>query len=181
MNELRWASWQAGAAGWLGSPLQPCAAAWLNALHYAGRNPICLPMLLPSHKCNCRWVLHGTDVAITALLGEWLCMQKELQEIPMTSLRRERAAAGTTAMAARASGSGGAGSAAAANGSASSSAAVGGGINLARSAANTRSSTANVMELGRVDHSADRQFSKEWAPLSPVDLTKSVQPPPPPR
>ena len=130
-------------------------------------------------------MLHGTNVAITALLGEWLCMQKELQEIPLASLRRSRAAAGSsgaaTATAARAnggassSGSSSGGGAIAANGGS------GGAGGLALTSLTTRASTANIMELGKVDHSADRSFSKEWAPLSPVDATKSQLPPPPPR
>ncbi|EFN59054.1 hypothetical protein CHLNCDRAFT_17741, partial [Chlorella variabilis] len=29
------------------------------------------------------WALQGANLAVTALLGEWMCMQKEMQEIPI--------------------------------------------------------------------------------------------------
>ena len=32
---------------------------------------------------GCRWVVNGTAMAIAALLGEWLCVRRELQDIPM--------------------------------------------------------------------------------------------------
>ena len=39
--------------------------------------------------------MNGTGLAVAAVLGEWLCMQKEMQEIPLASLRRpERARSG---------------------------------------------------------------------------------------
>lgn len=44
----------------------------------------------------------GVNTAATALLGEWLCMQKEMQDIPLSSLRRPAGDSG-------ARGSGGAG------------------------------------------------------------------------
>ncbi|GAB4817788.1 hypothetical protein N2152v2_004834 [Parachlorella kessleri] len=34
------------------------------------------------------WLVNGTGLAVTAVLGEYLCMQKELQEIPISSIRR---------------------------------------------------------------------------------------------
>lgn len=34
------------------------------------------------------WVVNGTGLAMTAVLGEWLCMQREMQDIPLSSLRR---------------------------------------------------------------------------------------------
>ena len=33
-------------------------------------------------------MVNGTGLAVTAVLGEYLCMQKELQEIPISSIRR---------------------------------------------------------------------------------------------
>lgn len=33
-----------------------------------------------------RWICNLAFLAITTGLGEWLCMQKELQDIPMSSL-----------------------------------------------------------------------------------------------
>ncbi|KAM3699837.1 hypothetical protein ACJW31_05G056000 [Castanea mollissima] len=33
------------------------------------------------------WVLNGTGVAVMALLGEYLCIKRELREIPITRLR----------------------------------------------------------------------------------------------
>lgn len=39
------------------------------------------------HCFNCftplRWVVNGMAMAIAALLGEWLCVRRELQEIPL--------------------------------------------------------------------------------------------------
>ena len=38
-------------------------------------------------RFNCftprRWVVNGMAMAIAALLGEWLCVRRELQEIPL--------------------------------------------------------------------------------------------------
>ena len=99
-------------------------------------------------------MLHGTNLAATALLGEWLCMQKEMQEIPLTSLRRSAAAVA-------AGGGGGGGSGGGSNGG------------LSR-AVNARSSAANVMELAQVvvqpsrQGSLHAQSSINWGPLSPV-------------
>lgn len=42
----------------------------------------------------CRWIVTGVNTAATALLGEWLCMQKEMQDIPLSSLRRPAGDAG---------------------------------------------------------------------------------------
>jgi hypothetical protein len=50
------------------------------------------------------WALQGANLAVSALLGEWLCMQKEMQDIPISSLRRNGA---STAAKASSSGSGG--------------------------------------------------------------------------
>jgi hypothetical protein len=36
----------------------------------------------------CRWLVNGTGLAVTAVLGEYLCMQKEMQDIPISSIRR---------------------------------------------------------------------------------------------
>ncbi|XP_011623356.1 protein SYS1 homolog [Amborella trichopoda] len=33
------------------------------------------------------WVVNGTGLAVMALLGEWLCIRRELREIPITRLR----------------------------------------------------------------------------------------------
>lgn len=33
------------------------------------------------------WIVNGTGFAVMALLGEWLCMRQELQEIPITLYR----------------------------------------------------------------------------------------------
>ncbi|XP_077211774.1 structural molecules protein isoform X2 [Tasmannia lanceolata] len=33
------------------------------------------------------WVVNGTGFAVMALLGEWLCIRRELREIPITRLR----------------------------------------------------------------------------------------------
>ncbi|WOK95784.1 hypothetical protein Cni_G04491 [Canna indica] len=33
------------------------------------------------------WVVNVTGLALMSLLGEWLCIRRELQEIPMTRLR----------------------------------------------------------------------------------------------
>ncbi|XP_031485207.1 uncharacterized protein LOC116254167 [Nymphaea colorata] len=33
------------------------------------------------------WIVNGTGFAIMALLGEWLCIRRELREIPITRLR----------------------------------------------------------------------------------------------
>ncbi|XP_042950594.1 protein SYS1 homolog isoform X2 [Carya illinoinensis] len=33
------------------------------------------------------WVLHGTGIAVMALLGEYLCIRRELREIPITRYR----------------------------------------------------------------------------------------------
>ena len=35
--------------------------------------------------CNCRWGINGCGLVITAVLGEWLCVQRELQDIPLGS------------------------------------------------------------------------------------------------
>lgn len=71
-------------------------------------------------------------------------MQKEMQEIPLTSLRRNGAAA------------------AAAVGPGGSRAGGGGGGGIGRSNPGTRSSAANVMELTSIVTQPD------WGPLSPV-------------
>jgi hypothetical protein len=39
------------------------------------------------------WVVNAINLTITAVLGEWLCLQHELKEIPMSSIRRPAAAA----------------------------------------------------------------------------------------
>ena len=81
-------------------------------------------------------------------------MQKEMQEIPLTSLRRSAAAVA-------AGGGGGGGSGGGSNGG------------LSR-AVNARSSAANVMELAQVvvqpsrQGSLHAQSSINWGPLSPV-------------
>lgn len=36
----------------------------------------------------CRWVVNGTGLAVAAVAGEWLCMQKEMQDIPLATLRQ---------------------------------------------------------------------------------------------
>ncbi|XP_042480058.1 protein SYS1 homolog [Macadamia integrifolia] len=33
------------------------------------------------------WVVNGTGLAVMALLGEWLCIRRELREIPITRYR----------------------------------------------------------------------------------------------
>lgn len=33
------------------------------------------------------WIVNGTGIAVMALLGEYLCIRRELQEIPITRLR----------------------------------------------------------------------------------------------
>ncbi|XP_043726055.1 protein SYS1 homolog [Telopea speciosissima] len=33
------------------------------------------------------WVVSGTGIAVMALLGEWLCIRRELREIPITRYR----------------------------------------------------------------------------------------------
>lgn len=33
------------------------------------------------------WVVNGTGIAVMALLGEYLCIRRELREIPITRLR----------------------------------------------------------------------------------------------
>lgn len=43
-----------------------------------------------------RWLVNGVNLATAALAGEWLCMQKELQEIPTASLRRSAGTGGTS-------------------------------------------------------------------------------------
>lgn len=173
-REQRQHSWPGLAGWWAGcrsrcrclQHCRCCACAWT-------------PCRL-QHGSPCRWVLHGTNVAVTALLGEWLCMQKELQEIPMASLRRARAATGgagaTTATAARANGGASSSSIGAVEGAANGGGGGGGAGGLALTSLTTRASTANIMELGRVDHTADRSLSKEWAPLSPMDASRA-QPP----
>ena len=95
-------------------------------------------------------------------------MQTELQDIPMTSLRRSAAPGATlgggAAAAAARPGSGG-GHAGGSNGLPGTS--DGG---LGRST-NACMSTAALLELGRVDHTSlqqGRQDSVGWVPLSPV-------------
>ncbi|KAJ0680228.1 hypothetical protein HanPI659440_Chr16g0621921 [Helianthus annuus] len=36
------------------------------------------------------WVVNGTGLAITALLGEYLCIKRELREIPISRLRSSK-------------------------------------------------------------------------------------------
>lgn len=129
--------------------------------------------LLPPLCAAARWALHGTNVAVTALLGEWLCMQKEMQDIPLANLRRNRANAGAAATlgglagaAARVAGGGGGGTPS----SSSSNGTLGSGR-----LSNVRTSTANIMELGRVSHAGTQQEQaalitpKAWAPISPLE------------
>lgn len=40
------------------------------------------------------WVVLGSSLAVTAVLGEWLCMRLELAEIPLASLAGRRAVSG---------------------------------------------------------------------------------------
>ncbi len=40
------------------------------------------------------WALTGAGLAATATLGEWLCIQQELREIPLASIPRPAAGAG---------------------------------------------------------------------------------------
>ena len=35
--------------------------------------------------CACRWGINGCGLVVTAVLGEWLCVQRELQDIPLGS------------------------------------------------------------------------------------------------
>lgn len=153
--------------GWRAPPSWPAGES--AAVHAP---PIALPLPLLSRRRR-RWTLHGTNLAVTALLGEWLCIQKELQEIPMTSLRRNAAAAAKK--------SGGAAASAPAGSSSNGAGSSGGGALLPRSSGG-RGSTAHVLELGRMDgaQAHDLQLSgstaSEWAALSPVNTL-----PPPPR
>ena len=32
----------------------------------------------------CRWLVNVGAMAITAVLGEWLCLRRELQDIPLS-------------------------------------------------------------------------------------------------
>lgn len=34
------------------------------------------------------WLVNALNIAVTAGVGEWLCFQKELQEIPLATIRR---------------------------------------------------------------------------------------------
>lgn len=36
------------------------------------------------------WVVNGTGVAVMALLGEYLCIRRELREIPITRYRSSK-------------------------------------------------------------------------------------------
>ncbi|KAJ7962969.1 Protein SYS1 like [Quillaja saponaria] len=36
------------------------------------------------------WVVNGTGIAVMALLGEYLCIRREVQEIPITRLRSSK-------------------------------------------------------------------------------------------
>nr|DAD26969.1 TPA_asm: hypothetical protein HUJ06_028437 [Nelumbo nucifera] len=36
------------------------------------------------------WVVNGTGLAVMALLGEWLCIRRELREIPITRYRSSK-------------------------------------------------------------------------------------------
>ncbi|EFJ44897.1 hypothetical protein VOLCADRAFT_121272, partial [Volvox carteri f. nagariensis] len=51
------------------------------------------------------WLVNGLGLIIMSLLGEWLCLRREMQEIPLNTLRGRGANGGAAA----ASGSGGAG------------------------------------------------------------------------
>jgi hypothetical protein len=43
------------------------------------------------------WSVLGTNMAITSLLGEWLCLQREMRDIPLNNLRdRNRGASSAT-------------------------------------------------------------------------------------
>lgn len=33
---------------------------------------------------QCRWLVNVGAMAITAVLGEWLCLRRELQDIPLS-------------------------------------------------------------------------------------------------
>ena len=113
-------------------------------------------------------------------------MQKEMQEIPLASLRRIRANAragaalgGLAAAAAKASGGssdGSAGGGAGGPGGSSSSRPNSSGGGGSSRLTNVRTSTANIMELGRVSHAATQQGEQvplispsTWAPISPVE------------
>jgi hypothetical protein len=39
-----------------------------------------------------RWLSNGVNLTCTALLGEWLCVQQEMKEIPLASIPRQRGA-----------------------------------------------------------------------------------------
>lgn len=34
------------------------------------------------------WLVNGASLTLTAVMGEWLCIQKEMQDIPISSIRR---------------------------------------------------------------------------------------------
>lgn len=36
------------------------------------------------------WVVNGTGLALMSLLGEWLCIRREMREIPMSRLRSSK-------------------------------------------------------------------------------------------
>ena len=101
----------------------------------------------------CRWALQGTNLAVTALLGEWLCMQKEMQDIPLTSLRRNGGGAAAGAAGGHAGSSGGGG--------------MSGGIGRSLGGGG-RGANVNVMELSSIAVT-QHQASKDWAPLSPLN------------
>ncbi|KAL4431249.1 hypothetical protein ABPG75_006505 [Micractinium tetrahymenae] len=95
------------------------------------------------------WALQGSNLAATSLLGEYLCMQKEMQEIPLASLRRNGALA----------------EAAAGPGGSRPGGGGGGGILGRSNAGNARSSAVNVMELTSI---VTQPSAGDWGPLSPV-------------
>ena len=37
------------------------------------------------------WVVNGTGLVVMSLLGEYLCIKRELREIPITRLRSSKA------------------------------------------------------------------------------------------
>jgi hypothetical protein len=57
-------------------------------------------LTIPFVFVPCRWVTNAAGLAIMSLMGEWLCVRREMSDIPVTSLRNRSSASTSTEMSA---------------------------------------------------------------------------------
>ena len=68
------------------SSAEPCSLRKACCAKAPQASSQCRRQHLKVYISKCRWVVNGMAMAIAALLGEWLCVRREMQEIPLGEL-----------------------------------------------------------------------------------------------